>query len=68
MDNRPRFAKAHSQLVAAELQRLGWTLVSEFREDPTHEPYEYFLEWKQEVPPVYINWEEFSQRRTNRST
>jgi hypothetical protein len=64
MDHQPRFAKAHSELVAAEYQRLGWTLVTEFREALSPGPYEYLLEWKREGPPNYINWEEW-RHRTN---
>ena len=62
MDNQPRFAKAHSALVAAEYQRLGWKLLTEFRTAPNDEPYEYLLEWQQEGPPVYIDWEEWRLR------
>ena len=67
MDNQPRFAKAHSEPVAAEYQRLGWTLVAEFRAAPGVEPYEYLLEWKREGPPVYVDWEQW-QRRTKHCT
>jgi hypothetical protein len=65
MSNQPRYAKAHSELVAAEFQRLGWTLVKEFREAPRQEPYEYLLDWRQEGPPVAINWEEFHRKHGN---
>jgi hypothetical protein len=67
MENQPRFAKAHSQLVAAEYQRLGWIVVTEFRESPEHEPAEYLLEWRQTGPPAHINWEEW-QHRVKRGT
>jgi hypothetical protein len=62
MDYQPRCPKAHSELVAAEYQRLGWTLVTEFRTAQAIEPYEYLLEWKREGPPVYIDWEEWKRR------
>lgn len=65
MGNQPRWAKAHSELVAAEYQRLGWALVTEFRTAQDNEPYEYLLEWKRKGPPVYIDWEEW-ERRTHR--
>lgn len=62
MDNHLRMAKAHSALFAAELERLGWTLVTEFREEPSPEPYEYYFEWRQEGPSVSIDWEEWRRR------
>lgn len=62
MDNQPRFAKAHSKLVALEYQRLGWTVVREFFSTASEEPYEYVLEWKKAEPPVYIDWEEWRRR------
>ena len=65
MGDQPRFAKAHSQLVADEYRRLGWTLVKEFRAAPGLEPCEYLLEWKQQRPPAYINWEEFGRKNNN---
>ncbi len=48
-----RFAKAHSRLIAADLQRLGWTLRREFREPGDEEPYEYLFEWAREGAPAY---------------
>jgi hypothetical protein len=57
MKNRPRFAKAHSQLVADEYVRLGWTLRKELREPEDDEPYEYLFEWCNEDEPQPLNLE-----------
>lgn len=63
-ESRP-LAKAHSQLVAHEYLRLGWTLVHEFREPPVAEPYEYLFEWQRGGEPVLIDWNEFRKRPAN---
>jgi hypothetical protein len=62
MEKKPRLAKVHSQLVADELLRLGWTLVHEFREPPNSEPYEYLFEWRREGEPVSIDWARFRRK------
>src|SRR5438132_1534065 len=56
MEKPLRFAKAHSQQIANEYLRLGWTLVTESRHRPGQEPYEYLFEWKAEGPPVELDW------------
>jgi hypothetical protein len=61
-------AKAHSRLVADEYLRLGWTLVTEFREAPDHEPNEYYFEWRREDPPVYLDWTAFHQTHSRGSS
>ncbi len=53
MEAEPRLTKAHSKLVADELQRLGWTLRKEFRAAGDEEPYEYLFAWLHEDSPVY---------------
>jgi hypothetical protein len=58
----PRLAKAHSQLVADEYQRLGWTLRTEFRAPGDEEPYEYLFEWLRDGEPVSIDWVEFKRK------
>jgi hypothetical protein len=62
METIPKLAKAHSLYVANEYLRLGWALITEFRTEPDQEPYEYLFEWKQQSPPIYIDWEELSRR------
>jgi hypothetical protein len=62
MENKPRLAKAHSQLVADEYVRLGWTLCTEFRAPGVDEPYEFLLEWRGPEDPAYIDWDEFNRK------
>lgn len=50
MSETARWAKAHSQWVADEYQRLGWRLASEFCIDG--KPYEWLLEWCQPTAVV----------------
>jgi hypothetical protein len=52
VSSKPRFAKCHSQHLADEYVRIGWTLVSEFRDKPDEEPYEYVLAWKKDDEPM----------------
>jgi hypothetical protein len=52
-------AKAHSQLVADEYIRLGWTLKNEFYAEADDEPYEYFLTWDHPEDPRHIDWKGF---------
>lgn len=44
-------SKAHSQKLADEHVRLGWTLKHEFRASESEEPYEYYFEWESDEPP-----------------
>jgi hypothetical protein len=60
---RPRIAKTHSNLVAAEYVRLGWTLVSEFRALGDCEPAEYYFEWQHEHESVPVDWTRFELNR-----
>jgi hypothetical protein len=59
VDSKPRLAKAHSQLVADEFLRLGWTLRTEFYAEGDAEPYEYLLSWEREEEPPRIDWDKF---------
>lgn len=45
MGETPRWAKAHSQQMADDYQRLGWRVASVFRAGGSGEPYEWLLEW-----------------------
>jgi len=53
LTDKPRYAKAHSQAVADEYMRLGWTLRKQFRSAEAKEPYEYLLEWLRAGEPDY---------------
>ena len=46
------YTKAHSPTHASELVARGWKIVSEFRDNPSDEPYEYRLRWEGEGEPV----------------
>lgn len=52
MGETPRWAKAHSQRVADEYQRLGWRVASAFTAGGSDEPYEWLLEWVDPGPAV----------------
>ncbi len=52
MGETPRWAKAHSQYVADEYQRLGWRVASVFRVGGSGDPYEWLLEWPGPGPAV----------------
>ena len=59
---KPRMTKAHSQLVADEYLRLGWTLHSEFHAEGDNEPYEYLLVWNHAEEPPAIDWDKFFRK------
>jgi len=65
MDHYPTLAKAHSQRIADEYLRLGWTKVHEFRTGPEEEPYEYLFQWTGEGPPPSIDWSKFTRSHGN---
>jgi hypothetical protein len=49
---KPRWAKAHSSLVADLYVQAGWIIRTEFRTAGDDEPYEYLLEWPHDGEPV----------------
>jgi hypothetical protein len=51
MDSTHRYTKAHGIASAARLAALGWTLVTEFRESPDDQPYEYLFLWEKPGEP-----------------
>jgi hypothetical protein len=55
----PRFAKAHSKLVADLYAHLGWELSCAFRTRESEEPYEYLFAWKRHGEPVWPDWAQF---------
>ena len=60
MKPNPRLFKAHAQVVADELVKLGWILRHEFRADRDEEPYEFILEWLGSDEPPAIDTSRFS--------
>jgi hypothetical protein len=62
MTEQARFAKAHSQRVAAEYLRLGWKLCCEFRVTDGEEPYEYLFKWVGKDDPVRPDWSGFKRQ------
>lgn len=51
-DYMPRVAKAHSEQLARELVRLGWTLRLEFLAEGDDQPYEYVFAWEHDGEPA----------------
>ena len=51
--NRLRYAKVHSQALAAEYVRRGWTVRKQFRKAGDEEAYEYLLEWLHDDEPDF---------------
>lgn len=54
MGNKPRLAKAHGREVADQYLELGWTLVSQFTDSQSDEPYEYLFRWYHDADPEYV--------------
>ena len=51
-DAKPRFAKAHSYLIANLYVQAGWVIRAEFRDKEDEEPYEYLLAWPGDGDPI----------------
>ena len=54
MASKPRLAKAHRKEVADQYLKLGWTLVSQFTDGESDEPYEYLFRWDHQSDPRYV--------------
>lgn len=54
MANKPRLTKAHRKDVAGRYLELGWTLVSQFTDGESDEPYEYLFRWDHQSDPKYV--------------